>query len=165
MSDFESSLEAKLARNDELAEERRDAEAEMDRIEQERAEQAEQRQQELHQQRLARHAELVDHLQKVAGKLRDATGDDFMIRMGWTESGEEFIAKASTRGLIPARSLLIELDRDDDEVLARWNTDVGNTLELWRLLEVGPPLLETLLLQITDQDYWNTATSPPDFPE
>jgi hypothetical protein len=43
--------------------------------------------------------------------------------MGWTQSGEEFIAKISSRTLLPARSLFVELDREDDEVLARWHSD------------------------------------------
>ena len=86
-------------------------------------------------------------------------------RLGWTESGEEFIAKLSTRLLEPARSLLIELDRDDDEVLARWHSDVGSSLELWRLLEVDDDTITAMVLQVADQDQWREAKRPPPFPE
>jgi hypothetical protein len=57
------------------------------------------------------------------------------------------------------------LDRDDDEVLARWNSDVGSSLELWRLLEVEPDIITALVLQIADQELWKDATRPPPFPE
>jgi hypothetical protein len=164
MSDFESALAAKLARNAELEQQRRDAEVEMD-LAAERAEKAE-------RERLAaeqtarddRHAELADALQRVAQQLKQASPETFIVRMGWTETREEFITKISTRTLSPARSLFIELDHDDDEVLVRWNSDAGNAIELWRLLEFTPEMLNELVLQIADQDYWRNAKRPPAFP-
>lgn len=164
MTDFESALQAKLARNAEIARERADAERAMDRARAEAEERERRRAAELAEARKVRHAELAEHLQQLATQLMQASSDAFVVRTGWTESGEEFIAKISTRGLDPARSLIVELDRDDDEVLARWSADVGNSLELWRLLEVEPPLLTELLLQVTDQDLWRGASSPPRFP-
>lgn len=164
MSDFDSALQAKLRRNAELAEQRAQAEQEMDRVEEERRVRARQRQQEEKAAREARHGELVDHLVDVSGQLKERAPESFVVRMGWTESHEEFIAKISTRRLEPARTLFVELDRDDDEVLARWTSDVGNTLELWRLLEVPPHLLTDLVLQVADQELWRGASGPPPFP-
>ncbi|HWB72461.1 MAG TPA: hypothetical protein VG452_09590 [Egibacteraceae bacterium] len=164
MSDFEAALQAKLARNAELAREREDAERQMDRVRAEQAEQARQREIDAQQQRRARHGELVEALGAAAQQLKAASPDDFVVRLGWTESGEEFIAKISTRRLDPARSLLVELDRDDDEVLARWNSDLGNAIELWRLLEVSPALLQELVLQVADQQLWRGRSGPPPFP-
>jgi hypothetical protein len=164
MSDFEDQLQARLARNAELAAERAEAEKEMDRAKA-RAEADEQQ----HLVRLAearneRHAELARSTKQLADQLKASAPDQFVVRTGWTSSGEEFIVKISTRQLRPARTLFIELDRDDDEVLARWTTDVGNTLELWRLLEVTPPLLGEMMLQIADQQMWDRADAPPPFP-
>lgn len=164
MSDFESALREKLARNAEIAQERAENEAamrqwELDRQEAERAE-AER----LQQARNERHGQLAAHLRDVGGQLKESAPESFVVRMGWTESGEEFVAKLSTRLLAPARSLLIELDREDDEVLARWNSDVGTSLELWRLLEVEASVLTELVLQIADQDLWRDADRPPAFP-
>ncbi len=164
MTDFEAALQAKIARNEELAEQRRRAEAEMDRAEREARERAAREAAETAAAQRDRHAALVDHLTKLTDQLRQASPDEFVVRRGWTESGEEFIAKVSTRGLTPARSLFVELDRDDDEVLARWHSDVGASIELWRLLEVGPELLSELVLQVADQDLWHRATAPPAFP-
>jgi hypothetical protein len=164
MTDFQTELAARLARNAELAKERAQAEVEMDRVEREAAEAAERRERELAQARLERHAELVEQLSSVAEGLKAASPEEFVVRLGWTQSGEEFIAKLSTRKLQPARSLLIELDRDDDEVLARWNSDLGGALELWRLLEVDGRLLAELVLQVADQDLWKSLTTPPPFP-
>ena len=165
MSDFESALQAKLARNAELAAERARAEEEMDRAK-ERAEEVErQRLADEHTAREARHAELADHLRQLTDQLKAASTDSFIVRTGWTESHEEFIAKISTRKLTPARTLFIELDRDDDEVLVRWTTDVGNRLELWRLLEFSTGMLGDLILQIADQDQWRGASEPPEFPK
>ena len=164
MSDFESALQAKLARNAELDQQRRDAEVEMD-MAKERAEQAEKdRLAEEQKARDDRHGELAEALQTLANQLKQASPETFIVRMGWTESREEFITKISTRTLSPARSLFIELDHDDDEVLVRWTTDVGNSIELWRLLEFTPEMLAELVLQIADQDIWRRATAPPDFP-
>lgn len=164
-TDFEAELAAKLARNAELAKQRVDAEAAMDRAVREREEAEERRNRELAEARRKRHGELVEHLTKVANGLKSASPEEFVVRLGWTHSGEEFIAKISTRRLAPARALLIELDRDDDEVLARWRTDVGDSLELWRLLEVEPPLLAQLVLQVADQELWKKLAAPPPFPK
>jgi molecular chaperone GrpE (heat shock protein) len=164
MSDFEAALQARLTRNAELARERAEAEAEMERILALEQEDEQRRQRELEEARLARHELLVKHLTKVAQHLKAASPEDFVVRLGWTETGQEFIAKISTRTLEPARSLFVELDRDDDEVLVRWHSDIGDALELWRLLEVEPPLLEALVLQIADQQLWQGQASPPPFP-
>lgn len=164
MTDFEDSLRAKLARNAELAAQRVEAEREMDRAKQ-RAEEAERRRlAELAEARNERHTQLAASCKDLAGQLKASAPDQFIVRTGWTSSGEEFIAKISTRQLTPARTLFIELDRDDDEVLARWTTDVGNSIELWRLLEVNEDLLGQLILQIADQQMWDRATAPPPFP-
>ena len=164
MNDFESALEAKLARNAEIAKEREEKVAAMQRWEADREEERKAEEQRLQQARNDRHAELATHLQQVAGQLKQSAPESFVVRMGWTESGEEFVAKLSTRMLEPGRSLLIELDRDDDEVLARWNSDVGSSLELWHLLEVEPAILTELVLQVADQDLWRDARRPPAFP-
>jgi hypothetical protein len=165
MTDFESALQARLARNSELAKERAQAEQEMDRIQRERQEAATRESEELVKANRTRHSELVDSLTAAARGLKAADSEGFVVRLGWTQSGEEFIAKISTRLLEPSRSLLIELDRDDDEVLARWHSDVGNSLELWRLLEVTPGLLQQLVLQVADQELWRGANRPPPFPK
>jgi hypothetical protein len=164
MNDFERALQEKIARNAELAAQRRAAEHEMDRLEQDREAQARRREAELHAARLTRHAELVEVIQDLTRQLRAASPEAFVVRAGWSASGEEFITKISTRLLEPARSLFVELDRDDDEVLVRWRSDVGSALELWRLLEVSPELLHELILQVADQDLWRSATRPPAFP-
>lgn len=164
MSDFESELEARLARNAELAAERARAEAELERAREQAEAEARQRELDLAQARREHHAQLAALLERNARRLKDAAQQNFVVRMGWTESHDEFIVKISSRTLTPARTLFIELDRDDDEVLARWTTDIGNTIELWRLLQVEPSMLGELLLQATDQEYWATATAPPPFP-
>lgn len=164
MTDFEAALQAKLARNAEIAAERHAAEARMDEAKAAAEDAARRRQAELFEQRRERHAELAAHLRTVADQLKAASPEAFIVRMGWTESGEEFIAKISSRTLTPARTLFIELDRDDDEVLARWTTGLGNSLELWRLLEVTTDMLTEMLLQAADQDLWRQATAPPSFP-
>ncbi|HUH07046.1 MAG TPA: hypothetical protein VML96_04470 [Egibacteraceae bacterium] len=164
MTDFQAALRAKLARNSELLEQRAQAEQEMDRAKAERLERVEREARELEAAQRERHGELVEHLSTVAQHLKASSPEHFIVRLGWTESGEEFIAKISTRQLHPQRSLLVELDRDDDEVLVRWHSDVGNTLELWRLLEVSPALIEALVLQAADQDLWRSRKSPPAFP-
>lgn len=164
MSDFEESLRAKLARNAELAARRAQAEEEMDRAKQRAEEEERRRLAEQTEARVARHAELTAACRDLVDQLKASAPAQFIVRMGWTSTGEEFIAKISTRQLTPARTLFIELDRDDDEVLARWTTDVGNTIELWRLLEVTPTLLGELVLQIADQELWDRATAPPPFP-
>jgi hypothetical protein len=164
MTDFEQDLQARLARNAELAAERAKAEEEMDRARQAAEEQERQRVAELTEARNERHAALTSACQKLVDQLKASAPNQFVVRTGWTSSGEEYIAKVSTRQLRPARTLFIELDRDDDEVLARWTTDVGNTIELWRLLEVTPEMLGEMLLQIADQQLWERASAPPQYP-
>jgi hypothetical protein len=164
MTDFEAALRARLERNKELARERARAEEEMNRVVEERRTEEERRQQELQLARQQRHAELVEHLQTVTDQLKQSSPGTFIVRAGWSKSGEEFVAKVSTRALEPARKLLIELDRDDDEVLARWTSDIGNSIELWRLLEVSPALLTELVLQVADQELWHGRSSPPPYP-
>ncbi len=165
MTDFSSRLASSISNNERLAAERVEAEQRMDLAADEAREAAERREAELAQARRDRHAVLVDHLARVAGDLKSAATQDFVIRLGWTADGESYIAKLSTRTVNPSRTLFIELDRDDDEVLARWNTEVGSSLELWRLLEVGPELLEELVIQLADQALWRGRTEPPPFPQ
>jgi hypothetical protein len=164
MTDFEQDLQARLARNAELAAERAKAEEEMDRARRAAEEQERQRQTALAAERNERHATLTSACQKLVDQLKTSAPDQFVVRTGWTSSGEEYIAKISTRQLRPARTLFIELDRDDDEVLARWTTDVGNTIELWRLLEVTPQMLGEMVLQVADQQLWERASAPPPYP-
>lgn len=164
MSDFEAALAEQLARNAEHAEERAAAEAELDRIAAQREASEREEAQRRQDERNARHAELAEHLAAVSAKLKAASPEQFIVRTGWTQTGEEFLAKISTRQTTPARSLLIELDRDDDQVMARWNTDIGNAVELWRLLDVTPMLLTRLVLQVADAQLWHAADGPPAFP-
>ena len=164
MTDFEAALRDQLTANAELAQRRVAAEQEMDRareaaLEDER-EQARREQEVRH----ARHAELAELLGRLSAQIKAASPDTFIVRSGWSETGEEFRAKISTRKTSPARSLLVDLDRDDDQVMVRWNTEVGDTVELWRLLDFTPELLARLLLQIGDQSLWDRAASPPAFP-
>lgn len=163
--DFEQALAAKLSRNAELREERAQAEEEMDRAQREAAERAAAERERDRKARDERHAELVDALQPAAQRLKDAEPQEFVVRLGWTDSREEFIAKISTRTVEPARSLFVELDHDDDEVLARWHSDLGEALELWRLLEVTPDMLHQLVLQAADHELWRSLERPPPFPE
>lgn len=165
MTDFEAALAGQLVRNQEIAKERAQAEQEMDRAQEAAEAEARAAVQREQDARNNRHAELADHLAKLAAQLKSASPDTFIVRTGWTESGEEFLAKISTRQTTPARSLLVELDRDDDQVMARWNTDVGNSVELWRLLEVTTELLTRLVLQVADASLWHAAGSPPPFPD
>jgi hypothetical protein len=164
MTDFQENLQARLARNAELAAKRAEAEQEMDRAKARAEEEEQRRLVRLAEARNERHAELARSCKQLADQLKASAPEQFVVRTGWTSSGEEFITKISTRQLNPGRTLFIELDRDDDEVLARWTTDVGNTIELWRLLEVTPTLLGELMLQIADQELWDRATAPPPFP-
>jgi hypothetical protein len=164
MVDFEAALRARLERNAELAEERARAEEEMDRL---REEQFTAKIREEHERREAqreRHGELVKALEASAMQLKQADPEGFVVRLGWTQSREEFIAKISTRLVTPARSLFVEIDMDD-EVLVRWHSDLGNALELWRLLEVPPSLLQELVLQVADQELWRSLDRPPRFPQ
>ena len=148
----------------ELAAQRAEAEKEMDRAKERAREQARREAEQLAEARSERHAELAGACKRLADQLKASAPDQFIVRTGWSTSREEFIAKISTRQLSPARTLFIELDRDDDEVLARWTTDVGNTIELWRLLEVTTEMLGEMVLQIADQELWDDATAPPPYP-
>lgn len=164
VTDFQENLQARLARNAELAAERARAEEEMDQARQRAEEEEREQQAQLAKSRNERHAQLASSCQELVDQLKASAPDLFVVRTGWTSTGEEYIAKISTRKLQPARTLFIELDRDDDEVLARWTTDVGNTIELWRLLEMTPDMLGEMLLQIADQELWDRATEPPPYP-
>lgn len=164
MTDFEAALAEQLSRNAELAQRRIDAEAEMDRAKQEREEADRQETARQQDARNNRHAELAEHLGRVAAQLKAASPEKFIVRTGWTASGEEFLVKISTRQTTPARSLHVEVDRDDDAVLVRWNSDIGSPVEMWRLLEVTPEMLTQLVLQVADEPYWRSATAPPEFP-
>jgi ATP-dependent 26S proteasome regulatory subunit len=164
MTDFDAALDQQLARNSELARQRADAEAEMDRAKQQREEDERREAQRQQEERNDRHAELAKHLDVLAKKLKSASPDQFIVRTGWTQSGEEFLVKISTRQTSPSRSLVVELDRDDDQVLARWTTDVGNSVELWRLMEVTTELLTRLVLQVADAQLWHLVDGPPAFP-
>ena len=161
---FQQALSAKLSRNRELDQQRQQAEKEMDRAQREAAERDAEEARRQQVARDERHAELVEGLRSAAEQLKAADSTAFVVRLGFTESGEEYIAKISTRGLTPARSLFVELDHDDDEVLARWHSDLGDALELWRLLEVTPDMLQHLVLQAADQELWASLERPPAFP-
>ena len=164
MTDFEAALQEQQARNAQLAQQRVEAEQEMDRAveakrEAERAEAA--RQLRL---RHDHHRELADHLGTLAAQLKASAPETFIVRTGWSTSGEEYRAKISTRKTSPSRSLLLDLDRDDDQVMARWNSEIGNTVELWRVMDVTTAMLTELLLQIGDESLWARAAAPPPFP-
>ena len=159
MDDFSDALQQRLAGNAELAERRAQAEAEMDRALVEEAERAAADAQAI----TDHHALLSAHLKAVADQLKAMKPDSFIVRTGWTESGEEFIAKMTTRQMSPKRSLFVEVDRDDDEVLARWTSDIGSAIEIWRLREVTPEMLTELVLQVADDTAW-TGRRPPAYP-
>ncbi|HEX2027608.1 MAG TPA: hypothetical protein VHF25_06375 [Nitriliruptorales bacterium] len=163
MDDFEDVLRAKLARNTEIDREREEAERELARREREQVEEAERRRRELQEALQTRHADLVHHLQQLIGQLDAMAPGSVVARTGWTESREEFIAKLSSVQLRPHRSLFLELDRDDDEVLARWTSDLGQSIEMWRLLDFTPDMLSQLVLQVVDQEAWR-GQRPPPFP-
>jgi hypothetical protein len=165
VTDFSSRLASSINNNERLAAERAEAEQQMDLAAEEAREAALRREAELAQARRERHAVLVEHLERVAKGLKTAATEGFVVRLGWTADGESYIAKLSSRTVTPSRTLFVELDRDDDEVLARWHSEVGSSLELWRLLEVGPELLEELVLQLADQSLWRGRTEPPPFPQ
>ena len=160
MSDFSDALNQRLSQNAELAERREAAEEEMDKVRRDREAAAKA----LVERKRSQHATLSDHVKTVADQLKASKPESFIVRTGWTESGEEFIAKMSTRQMRPKRSLFIEVDRDDDEVLARWTSDVGSAIEIWRLLQVTPEMLTEMVLQVADDAAW-AAGQPPAFPE
>lgn len=164
MSDFEDALQGRLARNEELAAERRQAEQAMDRAQEQARERERRRREQERSRRRERHDELTRHLRELLAKLEDTATQQVITRSGWTESGEEFLAKLETIGLDPRRSLLLELDRDDDEVLARWHSEVGDSLELYRLTDVSTRVLDELVLGLIDQELWQDRSGPPSFP-
>lgn len=163
MSDFDAALRATLDRNTEVDAEREAKHDEFERhlIAQQESEQR--RQAELAAQRKARHAELAEHLAGLAKRLGESQPGAFVVRNGWSSSGEEFVVKLSTRTLAPPRTLHVEIDHDDDHVLARWSSDLGSAIEMWRLLEVTPEVLTQLVLQVADQTAWQ-GREPPPFP-
>lgn len=164
MTDFDDALERALERNAEVAENRARAEQEMARVESERRAAAERRAEEEAAARDRRHAELVARLDELLGRLASAAPDRVDARAGWSPSGVEYLATVSTVGLSPRRTLSLELDRDDDEVLARWRSDVGDSIEMWRLHEFSTDMLAAIVLQVVDEDQWATRTGPPAFP-
>ncbi|MDQ3932887.1 MAG: hypothetical protein M3252_08645 [Actinomycetota bacterium] len=164
MDGFEDVLKAKLARNAELAQEQERVEREAERLRAEQAAETERRERELDQARRARHAELVERLQRLAEQVDLTSPEHLVVRMGWSATGEEFMAKVQTIQLRPSRSLLVQLDRDDDQVLARWSSTVGDSVEMWRLLEFSPEMLDELFIQALDQELWYRRASPPSFP-
>lgn len=159
-NDFSDALEQRLAGNAELAQRRQEAEDEMDRarLRQEAEAVA------VDRARSDRHGELAAHLKEVAGRLKASAPDSFIVRDGWTASGEEYVATMKTRQMDPKRELFVEIDRDDDEVLARWTSAIGNAVEVWRLLEVTPAMLTHMVLQVADDSAW-TGRRPPPFPD
>lgn len=163
MSDFEDELRRRLEQNASLAEQRAAAEDEMDRALRLQQEAAQAEARALRERQDARHAELAERLIALLDTLR-ATGQRLEVRGGWSASGEEYLARIATHAAWPQRALSIELDRDDDEVLARWHSDVGNSLEMWRLLEFDVGMLERLVLQVIDDGLWREAGAPPPFP-
>lgn len=159
MTDFSDALNERLTANADLARRREAAEEEMDR----RRREAEEAANQIDETKRAIHAELAAHLQDLASKLKASRPESFIVRTGWTESGEEFIAKMTTRQMDPKRSLFVEVDRDDDEVLARWTSDIGSSIEIWRLMEMSTAMLTELVLQVADDGAW-TGRRPPPFP-
>ncbi|MBW3578169.1 MAG: hypothetical protein KY462_10610 [Actinobacteria bacterium] len=164
MDDFQDALRARLERNVELEQERQDAEQQQLRDERGRAEREASRAEARSQARGRRHAELVERLQALLGQLEAEAAESVVSRSGWSESGEEFVSEVTTVRRTPRRTLLIELDRDDDEVLARWTSEVGDSIEMWRLLDFSPQLLDELVLQVVDDELWHSASRPPAFP-
>ncbi|HUG84167.1 MAG TPA: hypothetical protein VMM13_06360 [Euzebya sp.] len=159
MSDFSDALQERLTANADLARQRAAAEEEMDRERREAEAAAAQQDQSQREQ----HALLAAHVADLADRLKASRPDSFIVRTGWTESGEEYIAKMTTRQMSPKRSLFIEVDRDDDEILARWTSEIGNAIEIWRLMDVTPAMLTLLVLQVADDSAW-TGRRPPPFP-
>lgn len=163
MDDFEERLRAKLERNVEVDEERERARQEFEEYEAQRAADEQERERRAEEVRHESHADLVDHLEELIGTVQGSS-DDVIVRAGWSDSGEEFVAELSTVQLDPARTLFIELDRDDDEVLARWTSDEGEAVEIWRLHEFDADMLQELVLQVIDQELWAPGSGTPAFP-
>ena len=164
MSDFESELAARLARNSEIAQERADNTEAMREWEEQRAQREEREAAERAEARRSRFEELATQLERVATQLKESAPEQFVVRVGRTGEGDQVVARISSRVLEPARALLVELDLPDDEVLARWTSDVGGSLEMWRVMEVEDSLLTELVLQVADQELWRSARRPPAFP-
>lgn len=164
MDDFRDALQQTLARNAQVETERREAEQERLRAEEERQQQEEEQRRREQELRNTRHADLVEHLQELLSGLSDTAGEHVVVRGGWTESGEEYVVKMSSVRMRPRRSLFLEIDRDDDEVLARWSSDVGHSVEMWRLGEVSTDMLTGLVLTLMDHQAWVDADRPPPFP-
>lgn len=163
MSDFEATLRDKLQRNAQLAEDRDRAEEEMDRAAERAQEKVAAEQAERRRRQDERHAQLAGRLEQLVATVREAA-PHVDVRAGWSASGEEYLAKLTTTRVRPRRSLTIELDRDDDEVLARWHSAVGDSLELYHLLEFDEDMLHELVLQVIDDELWNRRTTTPPFP-
>ena len=163
MTDFDDRLRERLARNERLAEERSYAEEEMNRAAERAEEEAAREAAELRERQDARHAALAERLTELVETVRQ-TAPNVTVRAGWSASGEEFLAKLTTHRTRPDRSLSITLDRDDDQVLARWRSSVGESLELYHLLEFDTSMLEELVLQVIDDEAWAGRTTPPLFP-
>lgn len=163
MSDFDQQLRERLQRNEQLAKDRSRAEEEMDQAVQRAAEREAEQARERRRLQDERHAELADRLTQLIKTLRDSA-PNVTTRAGWSASGEEFIARIATVDARPRRALSIELDRDDDEVLARWHSAIGDSLELYHLLEFDTAMLEELVLQVIDDDLWRDLDDPPSFP-
>ncbi|MDP9021746.1 MAG: hypothetical protein M3N57_03415 [Actinomycetota bacterium] len=164
MDDFQDALRARLTRNVELEHERQNAEQQRLRDEQERAERDAGRAEARSQARARRHAELVERLRALLGQLEAEAAESVVSRSGFSETGEEFVTEVTTVRRTPRRTLFIELDRDDDEVLARWTSEVGDSIEMWRLLDFAPEVLDELVLQVVDDELWHSASRPPAFP-
>lgn len=164
MSDFDQQLRAQLERNDRLAAERDRAEEEVEAAAERVREREQQAARELRARQDQRHAELAERLSGLVEKVRAAAPDRVDVRAGWSASGEEYLARFATVQLRPRRALSIELDRDDDEVLARWHSELGNSMELWHLLEFDVGMLDTLVLQVIDDELWRGRKRTPPFP-
>lgn len=164
MADFEDQLRAKLERNTEVDEERQAAREEFERHEAEREAEAERREREQRSAREQRHTELVERLEQLIGTVQRTSPENVVARAGWSDSGQEYVAELATVQLDPSRTLFVELDRDDDEVLARWTSSEGDAVEIWRLLDFDPGMLEELILQLIDQELWRPGGGTPDFP-
>lgn len=163
MSDFDERLRERLDRNQQLAEERAHAETEMDAAAERAAERVARDAEDVRRRQDERHAELAERLTALVDHVRDAV-EDITVRAGWSASGEEYLARFATIDARPRRALSIELDRDDDEVLARWHSAVGDSMELYHLLEFDTGMLEELVLQVLDDGLWGDLKSPPGFP-
>lgn len=163
MSDFDQRLRERLERNQRLAQERTRAESEMDAAAERAAERAAREAHDRRRRQDERHAELAERLTGLVDQVRDVAAN-ITVRAGWSASGEEYLARFATISVRPRRALSLELDRDDDEVLARWHSTVGQSMELYHLLEFDTGMLEDLVLQVLDDDLWSDLSSPPPFP-